>query len=147
MKRMWAVLAGLGGLAAGARGAELAGVELATSGSPASAAIFYEKTFGWTAERLGEGDWDPVVLRRGDRVIGGVAHRQGERLAKARTRWLGFFAAEDAAAVEKRAEEAGGRLIEGEHRGAAAGTKRTRTFSVATGAAAPWKVSVLGPAL
>ena len=124
VKRMWAVLAGLGGLAASARGAELAWVELATSGAPASAATFYEKTFGWTAERLGEGDWDPVVLRRGDRVIAGVAHRQGERLAKARTRWLGFFAAEDAAAVEKRAEEAGGRVIEEAHRGAAVGAKQ-----------------------
>ena len=124
VKRMWAVLAGLGGLAASARGAELAWVELTTSGAPASAATFYEKTFGWTAERLGEGDWDPVVLRRGDRVIAGVAHRQGERLAKARTRWLGFFAAEDAAAVEKRAEEAGGRVIEESHRGAAVGAKQ-----------------------
>ncbi len=122
--RLWGALLLIGGFSFAARGAELAWVELATSGAPASAAIFYEKTFGWRAERLGEGDWDPVVLRRGDRVVGGVAHREGERMAKARTRWVGFFAAEDAATMEARVTEAGGQVLEREHRGAAKGARQ-----------------------
>ena len=133
VKRMWSVVLGVGAMVATARGAELAWVELATSGSPASAAVFYEKTFGWTAERSGDGGWDPVLLRRGDRVVAGVAHRQGERMAKARTRWLGFFSAEDAGAVEKKVVEFGGQVVEREYRGAAAGAKQA-LFSDGEGA-------------
>lgn len=125
VKRMWSVVLGIGLIAATVRGAELAWVELATSGSPAGAATFYERTFGWTAERRGDGGWDPVVLKRGDRVVAGVAHRQGERLAKARTRWVGFFAAEDAGAVEKKVLEFGGQVVGRDHAGAAAGAKQT----------------------
>lgn len=111
-------------LAVVAKGAELAWVELATSGAPASAAAFYGQTFGWTVEKQGEGDWDPVVFRRGDRVIGGVAHREGLRMAKARARWVGFFAADDADGWERRVREAGGRLLDGGHRGAATGARQ-----------------------
>lgn len=116
-----------GAFAVAARGAELVWVELVTSGAPASTAPFYEKVFGWTSERVGEGDWAPVVFKRGGVAIAGASHREGERMAKARARWVGFFPARagDAGATDRAVGSAGGRVVEHAHAGAGAGVKAT----------------------
>ena len=118
--RFVAVLSCLIGISTTARSAELAWVELLTSGSPAVASTFYEKTLGWSSERVGDGDWAPVLLLRGGRPVAGVAYRAGERMARARARWVGFWedSARDEGTLEDAVKAAGGRVLEAEHSGA-----------------------------
>ena len=124
VKRMWIVVLGIGAMVAAARGAELAWVELVTSAAPEQAAVFYERTFGWTTERSGQGAWDPVRFSRGGRVVAGVSHRAGERLARARGRWVAYFATSDFAVVEKATLAEGGVVLAAEHSGAAPGARQ-----------------------
>lgn len=122
---------GVGGLliflslcAGAARSAELAWVELLTSGAPADLAPFYEKTFGWTSERAGEGARGAVVFLRAGRPVAGAVHRAGERMGQRRSRWVGFWSVSDLGAAEAAVNSAGGRVFEATHAGAAQGARQ-----------------------
>jgi predicted enzyme related to lactoylglutathione lyase len=82
--------------------------ELHTPDIPA-AISFYSELFGWTAERMGEGEPEYHVIRNGERSNGGVMGTQeGEP-----PNWLPYFATSDLDGTISKAKDGDGKLWDG----------------------------------
>jgi uncharacterized protein len=85
-------------------------VELLTR-DPAAALDFYAKVFGWQASTESYGDVPYTTLSLDGELVAGAMPMPGEVPGEVAGVWSVYFAVDDCAATERRAEELGGEVV------------------------------------
>lgn len=81
-------------------------MELVTE-DPVKARHFYGQVFGWTFEDFEQGEQTYVLIRSGDRPVGGILQRRKEPEADRSAQWIGMLSVPDVEQATAHAADAG----------------------------------------
>jgi predicted enzyme related to lactoylglutathione lyase len=85
-------------------------MELVTE-DPARARDFYGQVFDWTFEDFAQQERTYVLIRAGERPVGGILRHRGEADAARSAQWIGMMSVSNVEQVTTRATDAGATII------------------------------------